>query len=648
MSEKDENKNTTTISQNDTDNTANTASNHSSKKISFFTFSEKISSTVYLTWWLIALLPVLILFMYAINWDDPDLWWQMAHGKYYITHHTLKMDLSIFSWTPIDPTWIYNACLGSIIIYLFYNFMGGFGLWLLQSLVFLGVFFAFYLFLRLINQRMDVNILMLIAAIVIACFPTCSVYKPELFSLLLFTWAVFIYFFVKITRRKFLFYLYPLIFALWVNLHGAFIVGFVFLVLTLAGEILNRIFFSRESLTTGELVHFGISFVLSGAATLLNPYGIDYLISLFPTIMNAIGFESYSGEYDRLIEKFIIPYRSLWPFLKNMDFSYLTSGLSVWIMTLMFVSIMGLSVYELIKKKSCDFTLLMVCIALYWKGMDTGRVSYFFPIAFFFFFFYLLIYRLKLKKFLVGASIFSLLLFLFLFISVSYYTIRCSSDKKWFGIGLDSLAPVKEVAFLKKYKLEGPIFNDYILGGNLIWDLYPDYKVFIDPRGAPYRNQVLPDYIEFTTKHVTNEDINRFTEKYPFKIAIIHHRDQAMMFSFLKAGSEWRLLYFEKNASILIHKSLLPAIMSKMGKEIKDPELLMYIFNNPSRFSNETNPQVLMDVFNIYVRMDPKAGRFIYDVFKNNVSDYWWRKTESLQYMNTEIQRIQYIYNKTK
>jgi len=37
-----------------------------------------------------------------------------------------------------------------------------------------------------------------------------------------------------------------------------------------------------------------------------------------------------------------------------------------------------------------------------------------------------------------------------------------------------------------------------------------------------------------------------------------------------------------------------------------------------------------MDVFNIYVRMDPKAGRYIYDIFNHNVSDYWWRKTEFL------------------
>ena len=148
--------------------------------------------------------------------------------------------ISVFSWTPIDPTWIYNTCLGSIAVYLFYNFMGGFGLWLFQWLIFLGVFLSFYLFLRLLRLRLDVTGVTLIAAIGIACSIACRFYKPELFSTLLFSETVFIFFCVKITRRKFLFYLYPLIFALWVNLHGAFVVGLIFLALAFAGELIKQ------------------------------------------------------------------------------------------------------------------------------------------------------------------------------------------------------------------------------------------------------------------------------------------------------------------------------------------------------------------------------------------------------------------------
>ena len=233
MSEKEGKGNQMATTPNDT---ANTTSNHPSKTSSFFAFSEKQASSKYLRWLMIALLPALVLLEYKVDGSDYDLWWQMAMGKYYIAHHTLIMDHSIFSWTPTDPTWIYNTCLGSIAVYLFYNFMGGFGLWIFQWLIFLGVFLSFYLFLRLIRLRLDVTGVTLIAAIGIACSLACRFYKPELFSTLLFSWTVFIFFYIKITRRKFLFYLYPIIFALWVNLHGAFVVGLVFLALAFTGE----------------------------------------------------------------------------------------------------------------------------------------------------------------------------------------------------------------------------------------------------------------------------------------------------------------------------------------------------------------------------------------------------------------------------
>ncbi len=617
MSEKEKKRNQNTTKRNDAVN----AASHSSIISSFFVFSEKLASSGYLRWLMIALLPAFILLRYPVDRVDYDLWWQMAQGKYYITHHTLTMDLSVFSWTPTDPTWIYNTCLGSIVVYLFYNFMGGFGLWFLQSLIFLGVFLSFYLFLRLARQRLDITGVTLIAAIGAACALACRFYKPELFSLLFFAWMVFVFYCFKITRRKFLIYLYPFMFVFWVNLHGAFILGLVFLAFAFIGEFINRIFFPRESLTTEELVHFGVACILSVAATLLNPYGINYLLSSFSAGSDN---SSYVGQ---LHSKYILAYIGLWPYLKNSGLSIFNAGFTAWIMTLMIFSILILSIYELVKKRSCDFTSLIVSCALYWKGMETSRASYFFPVAFFFVFFYLLIHRLELKRLTGRATIFSLLVFLFLFVSISWFTVGYYTDGRWFGAGLDSFVPVQEVAFLKKYHLEGPIFNDYVIGGYLVWGLYPDYKVFIDPRGGLYRNQVFPDYMEFTTKHVNIDDIHQFTKKYPFKIAVIHYRHMALIFDFLRAGDEWRLLYFEKNAAILIHKSLLPAIHSEMGN----------VNLSPLRFSSVRNPDILVNVFNFYVHLNPKAGRYIYGVFKRNVSDYYRLKQDILNMMDSNI-----------
>jgi len=595
--------------------------NHFPMISSFFVLSEKLAACRYLRWLIMALLPVMILLKYPVDRSDYDFWWQMALGKYYLNHHTLVINHSIFSWTPADPGWIYNTCLGSIILYLIYSLMGGFGLWVFQWLIFLGIFLSFYIFLRLLKQSLDVTSLTLIAAVGITGSVSCSYYKPELFSALFLAWMGVIFAYVKLTHRKFLFYIYPFIFAFWVNLHGGFLFGFCFLAGIFIGELLNRIFFPRESFTTNELFHLGIACFLSLAATLLNPYGIDYLLNIY----NAATTESYA-----INSRYIQAYVSLWSYFRDIkDISsipFFRMGQIVLIMAVMIFLLMGLFVYDLIKNKSCDFSLLIMAIAQYWGSMAAVRLTYLFAILFFYSFIYML-HRLKLDKVTSRATILSLIVFILFFANVSYFAIRYGAGDKWFGSGIESFAPAKEVSFLKKYRLEGPIFNDYVTGGYLLWALYPEYKVFIDPRLVPFTKKVAPDYWEFTGKAETEEDIRRFTQKYPFKVAIINYRELPLIFDFLKAG--WRLLYFERNAAILVHESLLPRI----------PPEIRWVDLGPARFMDEKNPEVLLNVFSLYVNLNLPASRVIYDIYKKNVSDCYKPKMEHLQVMESDMKQ---------
>ena len=587
---------------------------------SLIAFSERLASFRYLKWILAALLPVLILLKYPVDHLDYDLWWQMALGKYYLTHHTLVVDHSIFSWTPVDSIWIYNTCLGSIILYVIYSLMGGFGLWIFQWLIFGGIFLSFYVFLRLIKQPLDITSLTIIAAIGISCSASLSFYKPELFSPLILCWMVVVFVYVKFTRRIFLFYIYPFIFALWVNLHGGFLLGFCLLACFFIGEILNKLFYLPESFSNKELMHMASACFLSLIAILLNPYGINYLLSIY----NGMTSESLA-----INTKYIQAYVSLWPYLKDIkDFniSFFRMGQIALISIIMMLSLGCLFLYELIKKRSCDFSFLLLAIVAFTTSMLVVRTIYIFPLGFFFSFFYL-IYRLKLKNITAKVTVLSLIIFILLFMDISYFTFRYGADNKWFGAGLNSFAPTKEVAFLKKYRLEGPLFNDYLVGGYLIWALYPDYKVFIDSRLVPYSRQVAPDYWSLVGKPATAEDIRRFTEKYPFKTAIIHYRELPLIFDFLNAG--WRLIYFEKNAAILVHKSLLPRI----------PPEVRLVDLGPMRFKDVNNPQVLLNVFSLYVNLNPQAGLVIYDIYKKNVSDCYKPKMDHLRVMEDDIKK---------
>ena len=595
--------------------------NRSSTIHRFFSFSERVDSWRYLRWTMLALLPVLILLRYPVDQVDYDVWWQMALGKYYLNHHTLTVDHSIFSWTPADAGWIYNTFLGSIILYLMYHCMGGFGLWLFQWLIFLGIFLSFYLFLRSTGQRLDVTALTVIAATGITCSMVCSFYKPELFSALLFSWTVFIFFSVKVTRRKHLFYCYPVLFAFWVNLHGAFILALIFLALIFTGEILNRMIFPRESFTNDELIHFGIAYFLSLAVTLLNPYGITYHLSIY---------HGLTSEIYELNSKYISAYVSLWPYLKNVRSLFVLQGQVAWLFFLMMMILGCIFLFDFIKKKSCDFALLFIFLATSWGSMRGMRGGYLLSFTFFFMFVYW-IHRFHWKTLTGKATLISLIIFFFLFINVANQNIRHGAYNRWFGAGLDDRVPVRETAFLKKYKLPGPIFNDYLIGGYLIWALYPDYKVFIDPRLVPYYKQVAPDYWELEKRVPTAEDIIRFNERYPFKTAIIHYKRLYLIFDFLKAG--WKLVYFEKNAAILVHQS----VLSRIPPEVQTVDL------GPMRFKDVTDPEVLLNVFSIYVNVYPEASPAIYDIYRKNVSVWFKPRAEHLRAMEDDMKQARFM-----
>lgn len=591
---------------------------------SLISFSEKMASSPYIKWIVMALLPIMILMMYPVDRFDYDVWWQMALGKYYLQHQTVVVDHSIFSWTPSDSGWIYNTFLGSIVLFWSYSLMGGFGLWVLQWMIFLGIFFAFYVYFRVVRQPLDVTSLTVIAAVGITFSASCSYYKPELFSPLFLAWIAAIYACVKMGRKNsYLFYIYPLFFAFWVNLHGGFMIGFCSLACLCIGELLNKIFYPHESFAKKELVHLWIASFLSFLATLLNPYGINYLLGIY----HAATSDAYF-----LHSNYIQAYVSIWSFfkyLKNFDsVFFFKMGQLALIMALMMLMLLSLIIYDYIKNKYCDFTFLILTLATFWGSMRAVRAIYMFPIVFLSFFY--LLNRLNFKKISAKTTIASFIIFILLFLNVSYYTLRYGMDDKWFGTGLEGFAPVQEAAFLEKYRLPGPIFNDYLTGGYLLWALYPDYKVFIDPRHGPYWKKVAPDYWDFVNKPATPDDVRRFNEKYPFKTAVIHYRQLPLIFDFLNAG--WRLVFFDKKAAILVHES----ILSQIPPEVQQVDI------GAERFRDVKDPEVLLSVFSIYVNLYPQASPVIYDIYKKNVSDWYKPKNEHLLVMTNDMNEALY------
>ena len=88
-------------------------------------------------------------------------------------------------------------------------------------------------------------------------------------------------------------------------------------------------------------------------------------------------------------------------------------------------------------------------------------------------------------------------------------------------VKLNMTLPVAAVEFIKKNKITGRIFNNYGHGGFLIYELFPDQKVFIDGRADMYGDEFIWEYLEITNGR---EDWKELFDKYMIDYALVDTR----------------------------------------------------------------------------------------------------------------------------
>lgn len=564
-------------------------------------------------------------FLHFPGWGggDYDIWWHFALGKYYVSHHTTQVNHALFSWTPADPSWLYNTWLGSTFVYLVYTAAGGFGLWLFQWAIFAGIFLCFLFFVRSVQGRLDINAVVLMLMTVMIAGIALVFPKPDLFTPLCFAALVSVFFAVKRNRisPKY-FYAYPAMFVLWVNLHGGFIMGAGVVGLLFVTEWLNHFVVKRDSLPEKGLFHMGCSLALVLLACFINPYGWAYpwdtITVTFPV------FRQLAGEGGSLSSD-LIAYLPIWPYLiQPLKLAWWGAGWGMVLMLSLFL-IVSLAAYR--KTGFWDISLLLLNPFLFYFGMQTARACVFFPMFAFFSIFYIAEragFLEKAKRF----TLISVILFLCLG-SVMLVKLTETPSFNFFGMNLQETVPVQEVELIKKWKLPPPLFNDYVSGGYMMWAMYPDYKVFVDSRGKPYDlTNVLGAYSELMD-NPTRENLLKLQARYPFRVALINLIFADTILGILNnAPDEWRLLYFDRNAAVLVHRSVWPSLSG---------DLLRSIDMDPRRFRDVASPETLSNLFLLYIDWSSRHGAVIRDIYAQNVSRFYRHKKEQLAVMDEII-----------
>ena len=373
---------------------------------------------------------------------------------------------NFYSYTNSAYPFINHHWLAGVVFYLVY-LVGGFNLLSIFYIVLTAL--AFAVFLDIARKRSNLLVAILPAVLLMPIMAARKEVRPEVFTYLfcgifywiLLDWGLKIKDYKK--NRIGWLWLLPLIMLVWVNLHIGFIIGLGVIGVFWVDEAWK---FVRKK--QNDFKFLTIILLITAAATLFNPSFIRG--ALYPLFI----FRNYGY---MIVENQSIAFLSRLGRVVGMYF-----GLYEIMVAATFLSFVAVFFRDRSKFYLPDFLLFATFSIM---GANAIRD---FP---FFGFFALPILAANAGVFIsdLPKGLFrklSAALVLVVGIIVAFSATGTSlAQGEMFGIGLMPQA-LDSADFYKTNNISGPVFNNYDDGGYLIFNLFPQQKVFVDNRPEAY------------------------------------------------------------------------------------------------------------------------------------------------------------------
>lgn len=481
-----------------------------------------------------------------IDLTTADLGRHLQNGRWVVDNHfnIFQKDSPVhenfYSYTNPDFQ-VPNHHWGSgVLLFLIYKIAGFSGLSLFYILLSL---FTFSIFFLIAKRESNFTIALLLSLLLLPLMAERREIRPEIFSyffagvfwLVLWLWQKK----ELVTSRLFIL---PILMIFWVNLHvyfflGLFLIGVFWLV-----EMLP-IFFSK--LEDEEFLKKAARFkslswvlVLSILASLISPFGLKGL--LYPLQI----FKNYGYT--------IVENKSVW-FVENYGIVNSNFLLIKTVLALMILSFMLL--YAADRKKISMRHLLFAFFfgVIGWMAIRNFTLLGFFALP---------ILAANFENIFTpnrkdnspakenGLAVVYITVAIFA-VFASYQFISLHSPDRGVGLLLGNEAAGE---FLKSEKIAGPIFNNYDIGGYLIWNLPAREKVFVDNRPEAYPDSF---FSEVYKPMQENPDVFKKVEaQYNFNAIVFSRNDITPWgMNFLKTiknDPDWAKVYGDNFALIYL------------------------------------------------------------------------------------------------
>jgi hypothetical protein len=476
-----------------------------------------------------------------------DFWWHLKTGEILFTEGRL-LRANEFSFTAPGVPDTPHGWLAQLVFYILYR-TGG-----LELLVVLNVLLRVAALLPvygLVYEATDrrPRLSMLVALLPAEALAIHGTLRPQVFSFAHF--SLFLWILAEFQRgRRNLLWLLPVLTALWVNLHGAFVLGLGLIVLQLLGESARRWALGpRDDVLSGRaLMQLGMALVACGVATLFNPDG--------PAIYGFVQAVQSSQAVQQLVSEWQPPRINEWSGVRvfYLPFFLLVTALIYDRRRLPFTQWLGLvcwALFALTALRNAMWFLLVATpvlagalanlavtefpalarrfptlsrLAGQWGGRATNSAAH-----------TLALNGLVLVV-LVGITV---------VLSPWVYPRLRSHGHLW-----EPRTPVGAMDYLQQYRVGGRIFHHQLFGDYLIWRLYPAQRSFIDGRTHLFPREFVEDYLAVFNdphweKRLARHDIRL--------LLLCKHGEEAKLIQSARTSGRWRPLY-EDDVSVLFER----------------------------------------------------------------------------------------------
>src|SRR5207302_4004564 len=222
-------------------------------------------------------LTVILVLLIGVE-QDPDFWWHLRIGRWMVEHGRLPSQ-DLFTFTVPTHVWTDHEYLTEMLMWLAYSTLGLTALCIAFGLLTWAGFWLIYLKVRR-QPFVIIGVGLAIAAVAGSPIwgPRAQMITFALTCLELYWLQAYLS-----GRSRMLLY-FPLVMALWANLHGGWVIGFVWLGIAIASEAVMWAWDRANPAHWAHLKFLVIITVASAVAVLATPHGLSVYLYPFNTV----------------------------------------------------------------------------------------------------------------------------------------------------------------------------------------------------------------------------------------------------------------------------------------------------------------------------------------------------------------------------